>query len=108
MKDGPELVYKQLLVRIEKLRITNQEVSIDSESQCFLMLQFGKDNFASTTQILKEFDETIVDTEFTLNINPENVTKLLSINLHQVKKENRKRSKVVGRIIKMALPKLAE
>ena len=70
------------------------------------MVQFGKNNFISTPQTIKEFDEATVDTEFTLDISSENMTNLIAINLHQLKKDNKKRSKIVGRTTKIPLPKL--
>ena len=58
----------------------------------------------STPQTLEEVDEANIDTEFILDVNEGNMTKLISINLHQMKPDNRKRSKVVGRTTKMPLP----
>jgi hypothetical protein len=67
---------------VGKLRITNKNLNIDYNNKCFIMLQFAKGSFMSTPQTLKEIDEADIDTEFTLDINPENATKLVSINLH--------------------------
>ena len=72
------------------------------------MLQFAKGSFMSTPQTLQETDEANIDTEFILDVNNENMSKLISINLHQMKPDNRKRSKVVGRTTKMALPIMPE
>jgi len=71
------------------------------------MLQFGSNSFISIPQAIEGREEIEIGTEFTLDVlTIEAASKLLAINLHQMKEGSNKRSKVVGRSTKMGLPKI--
>ena len=88
------------------MRILNESINVGLKKECFVMVQFGNNSFISEPQNVDGKEEIKIDTEFTLDITSASATKLIAINLHQMKEGTKKRSKVVGRSAKMGLPRL--